>query len=234
MSAPVAASVSDRRREPGWRAGAAVAAAGYVTMVSTLLLCGVVLTRWLLSGPVGQADEGATRWLALHRTGLFDGLTGVVSRSADTLGILALAAVVLVVLWQARLFPAMALLVTGLVLELTTFLTVNALIGRDRPDVPRLGASPSTGSFPSGHTAAALVLYAVIAITVDDRARTFVWRALAWVAAALVPLMVGFSRVYRGFHHPTDVLFGYLLGCAAVLVATQAVRHRFPSDEPGR
>lgn len=231
MSAQVAAPVCDRRREPEWRAGAAVAATGYVTMVSALMLCGLVLTRWLLTGPVGRADDDATRWLALHRTGLLDGVTGLVSRSADTLGILALAAVALVVFRQARLVSRMALLVTGLVLELTTFLTVNAVIARDRPDVPRLGTTPSTGSFPSGHTAAAVVAYAVIAFAIDDRARTFVWRALAWAAAVLVPLMVGFSRVYRGFHHPTDVLFGYLLGCAAVLIAAQAVRHWFPSEE---
>jgi membrane-associated phospholipid phosphatase len=35
---------------------------------------------------------------------------------------------------------------------------------------------------------------------------------------------VGFARVYRGFHHPTDVAFGYALGCAVLLVAVLAVR----------
>jgi len=56
-----------------------------------------------------------------------------------------------------------------------------------------------------------------------------VWRALAWVAAAVLPVAVGFSRVYRGFHHPTDVIFGYVLGAAVIWVAFLAVRRWSPS-----
>jgi undecaprenyl-diphosphatase len=90
--------------------------------------------------------------------------------------------------------------------------------------VPRLGSTPTTSSFPSGHTAATLVLYGAIAIFVSATVRTLVWRALAWLAAALFPVVVGFSRVYRGFHHPTDVIFGYLLGAAVLWVAFLAAR----------
>lgn len=223
MSAPVVAPISERRREPAWRAGAAVVAGGYLAMVAVLILCGLVLTHWLLSGPVGRVDDDSTRWLSVHRTGLLDAATGVLSRSADTVGILAIAAVVLLFLWRARLLPYMALLVTGLALELATFLVVNAAVGRDRPGVPRLGATPSTSSFPSGHTAAALVVYLVIAAAVEHEARSALWRTLAQAAALLMPVAVGFSRVYRGFHHPTDVLFGYILGCTAFLVAWAAV-----------
>ena len=117
----------------------------------------------------------------------------------------------------------------GLTLELSAFLAVNALVDRNRPDVPRMGSTPSTGSFPSGHTAATLVLYGAIALFGSETGRAWVGRALAWVAAATVPLVVGFARVYRGFHHPTDVLFGYVLGCAVLVVAVLAVRTWFPT-----
>ena len=30
--------------------------------------------------------------------------------------------------------------------------------------------------------------------------------------AVMVPLVVGFCRMYRGFHHLTDVLAGFFLG----------------------
>jgi len=49
------------------------------------------------------------------------------------------------------------------------------------------------------------------------------------VAAAVLPVAVGFSRVYRGFHHPTDVIFGYVLGAAVIWVAFLAVRRWSPS-----
>ena len=158
-------------------------------------------------------------------------MTGLASRSADTMGIIAAAVVVLIVLATRRRWAQLAVLVTGLTLELSAFLTVNALVDRDRPDVPRMGATPSTGSFPSGHTAATLVLYGAIALFVSETGRAFVWRALAWIVAAVLPVAVGFARVYRGFHHPTDVAFGYILGCAVLLVAVLAVRTWSPTKK---
>ena len=197
---------------------------GYLAIVSALVLSGLLLTHVLVHGPLGRWDESSTRWLALHRHGGLDTVTGLLTRSADTLGIIAGALVVLGVLWTRRRLAQMAVLVTALVLELSAFLAVNALIGRDRPAVPRLGSTPSTSSFPSGHTAATLVLYGAIALFVSATARALAWRALAWLAAAVMPLVVGFARVYRGFHHPTDVFFGLVLGLAALLVAVLAVR----------
>lgn len=213
---------------------AMVVVLGYLAVVATLVLSGLLLTQVLVDGLVGQWDETSTRWLALHRTSGLDGLTAVLSRSADTLGIIGAAAVVLGVLWRRRRWPQMALLVTALVLELSAFLAVNALVARDRPAVPRLGSTPSTNSFPSGHTAATLVLYAVIALCASATVRSAVWRALAWLAAVVMPIAVGFSRVYRGFHHPTDVFFGLALGLGALLVAFVAVRTWAPAPDPAR
>lgn len=208
----------------------AIVVAGWAAMVSTLVMAGLLLTHVLLDGPVGRWDTGWTRWLAEHRTGSLDGVMEFASRSADTFGIIAVAAVVLIVLGIRRRWPQMALLVTGLTLELSAFLAVNALVGRDRPEIPRMGSTPSTSSFPSGHTAATLVLYGAIALFVSEAGRAFVWRALAWTAAATMPVVVGFARVYRGFHHPTDVAFGYALGLAVLLVAALAVRAWSPQQ----
>ena len=206
---------------------AAVVVAGYLAVVSSLVLLGLLLTHVLVDGTIGRWDDTSTGWLSNHRTGALDAVTAVFSRSADTFGIIAGAVVVLAVLWIRHRWDRwdqMALLVTALVLELSAFLAVNAFIGRDRPAVARLGSTPTTSSFPSGHTAATLVLYGAIAIFVSATVRSLVWRALAWLAAAVLPVVVGFSRVYRGLHHPTDVIFGYVLGAAVLWVAFLAVR----------
>lgn len=48
-----------------------------------------------------------------------------------------------------RLIPALAI-----TLQATIFVTVSAVIGRARPDVPHLDPAPPTSSYPSGHVGA--------------------------------------------------------------------------------
>ena len=64
-------------------------------------------------------------------------------------------------------------------------------------------------SFPSGHSTNAVTAYGSLAAHEKKR-------KLFWVLAFVLPLLVGFSRVFVGAHFPTDVLFGWLLGALIV------------------
>jgi undecaprenyl-diphosphatase len=58
--------------------------------------------------------------------------------------------------------------------------------------------------------------------------------ALCWVVALLATAVIGFARVYRGMHHPSDVAAGALLGLAALGVAIIAARSGQRSAERRR
>ena len=62
-----------------------------------------------------------------------------------------------------------------------------------------------TSSFPSGHIAATMCIWIAIAILVIGRVKGW-YRWLALAPAIVMPLGVALSRMYRGMHHPTDVL----------------------------
>lgn len=83
-------------------------------------------------------------------------------------------------------------------------------------------AAPLSYSFPSGHALASCCFYGFLAAVARGR------QALAWVAAALLVALIGFSRVYLGVHYPSDVIAGY----AAAVVWLLAVRSVYYSQCP--
>jgi len=75
---------------------------------------------------------------------------------------------------------------------------------------------PAGYSFPSGHAITALCFYGILTTLLATRMKSRAWRRILWGAAAILVFLVGFSRVYLGVHHPTDVVAGYALGFAWV------------------
>jgi len=95
------------------------------------------------------------------------------------------------------------------------------LFHRPRPE-PFFGlASPITHSFPSGHAMVSCCYFGVLAAILAARgapwAPSRLKRISIFSAAALLVAVMGFSRVYLGFHYPTDVLAGY--AAAAIWLA---------------
>jgi undecaprenyl-diphosphatase len=94
------------------------------------------------------------------------------------------------------------------------------LFYRPRPE-PFFGlASPITHSFPSGHAMVSCCFFGVLAMILAAREPSRARRISIFAAAAILVALMGFSRVYLGFHYPTDVLAGY----AAAVVWLAVVR----------
>ena len=98
---------------------------------------------------------------------------------------------------------------------------VKSAVDRARPVLPDPVAHASGMSFPSGHAQGALVGFAVLLLVFLPWLRG-AWRPTAVVAAVLVTIAIGFSRVALGVHFVSDVLAGYVLGAAWVIAMTAA------------
>ena len=169
--------------------------------------CMVVIGRFAASDQHGGWDDtGVNRWFVGERTAVLNDVTAVGSRLAETLTVIAIAVVVVVILAFRHRFLDAGLIAIALVLEVSVFLTVTLLVDRNRPRVGLLDTAPPTSSFPSGHTAAAIVLYGGIAIVLTTLIKHQDGTCFTAIILAAVPVIVGvFTRLYRGMHHPTDV-----------------------------
>jgi membrane-associated phospholipid phosphatase len=201
----------------------------FVSIACLSILAGLLVTRVLVHvHGVASDDEWLVGFLARHRsTGLTDAsLVGSIMAGGVVLPIIAACAALIAAVgrhWRLAAFLACALAV-----ESGSYRATTLVIHRHRPAVHRLESLPVNASYPSGHTAAAIAVYCGIAYLVTSRMANGGARVVVWTLAVLIPIFVAFARMYRGMHHPLDVLGGVLIGIAAlsalVLVARASGR----------
>jgi membrane-associated phospholipid phosphatase len=98
---------------------------------------------------------------------------------------------------------------------------IKAAVGRTRPVLVNPIATATGKSFPSGHTQAAIVGYGILLLVfLPVVARR--WRPLLIAVAALMVLLVGFSRIALGVHYLSDVVGALIIGSAWLLAMTAA------------
>lgn len=86
------------------------------------------------------------------------------------------------------------------------------IFGRDRPSIFDKVTIPDSLSFPSGHSFSAAAVYGFMLFLFARMTRRF--SLPLTIAGFIVPLTIGFSRVYLGAHWASDVAGGLLLGYA--------------------
>ncbi len=124
---------------------------------------------------------------------------------------------------------ALLLAVSG-TLELILNTTLKLFYLRVRPEAYFDYPLPASFSFPSGHAFGSFCIYGMLGILIATHLTARPRRWAVRLAAALLVLLVGTSRVYLGVHYPTDVLAGFLLGAIVVtlVLLIPAARREFP------
>jgi undecaprenyl-diphosphatase len=171
---------------------------------------------------VVRADEAVARRIRRRSTGpRVDGFWRLLSGAADHGKLWFAVAAVLVALGKpkAALRGVASLGLASLVANIVG----KTLVGGDRPaltSIPisrRLDRSPTSPSFPSGHTASAVAFATGVALESPA------------AGAALAPLAVGvgYSRLHTGAHWFSDVAGGAAIGAGAALLKTVTPLLRF-------
>ena len=188
----------------GWGATAVI------VLVAWVLICGVLLGwGWLLTHPlekgIDPTDDDIARWFAGERNGdlneyadagTFLGETMVGAGAFTVVGLL-------VSLVKRSWIPILLVAVLEAGIGAFYFVATN-LITRDRPPVKILDAGLDPhASFPSGHTATALIFCVGTLVLIWTYFRKAGWW-FVWLL--LLPVGTVLARLYQGAHHLTDVL----------------------------
>jgi undecaprenyl-diphosphatase len=216
----------EARRDLGLRVGVPAA-------VWWVLVVGLGL---LLTGPLAELRERETaisEWFVKQRTATLDTVTEVWSVMGTTETIIGICLIVSGLIWWRTghwwyaVVPAIAVAVQAAV-----FMLAALVVGAERPEVEQLDHAPPTSSFPSGHSGASIALYLSLAL-MAQRIRQPWLRVSVTIVLFVLPLLVAYSRLYRGMHYPSDVVAGVLNGLVCVVLGWYWLRRKARRTEDG-
>jgi membrane-associated phospholipid phosphatase len=201
--------------------------AGFLVLaVASILLALFVVHVLVSNGGLGleSTDEGFNDTLAENRTGTLTTLAEIGSQVGGAPVLPIIVGLVAIVCAFMRRWLIAAFAVFVLAVESATYRVTSIAVPRERPSVQRLEQLEVDASYPSGHTAASIAVYAGLVLLLTTRFTSSLKKALAWTAAILLVTFVALSRMYEGMHHPLDVAGGVFVGIGAILVLLFACR----------
>ena len=97
------------------------------------------------------------------------------------------------------------------------------LIQRPRPEGYRL-IQENGYSFPSGHSMVSMAFYGLIVYLIWKKVKNPKERYILCTICAILPILIGFSRIYLGVHYASDVLAGLLLSLSYIIIFTTIIK----------
>ncbi|MCL2847002.1 MAG: phosphatase PAP2 family protein [Firmicutes bacterium] len=87
---------------------------------------------------------------------------------------------------------------------------------RPRPEIEYM-VSVTGHSFPSGHTQGSTAVFIMLALMVFATVKSRKIKIPLIALCAIIPFIVGITRIYLGVHFATDVMAGWVVGIAIAL-----------------
>jgi undecaprenyl-diphosphatase len=120
---------------------------------------------------------------------------------------------------------------------------IKDLFARPRPSFEHPLLLETSYSFPSGHAMESFVVYGMLAYFAVLTLRSWRARTAAVFSAAVLVILIGFSRMYLGVHYFSDVVAGYAAGgvwLSALITGAETIRrsksrsNRALDESPGK
>ncbi len=198
-------------------------AIAFAIVVAVGASLGFLITDVSPPNTVTEFDTGFTEDVVAERTDVRDEIAHWGAFIADTPVKIGLSVVIAgALLFAYRRWHEAAFIGLTLIFEGAAYTAMSFIVRRPRPEVEQLVTSPVDNSYPSGHTAAATV-YAALAVVVFWHSRRTIYRALAVIVSALIPLIVGSARIYQGMHYFSDVVAGMILGAVSIAICLRVM-----------
>jgi membrane-associated phospholipid phosphatase len=179
-----------------------------------------------IANPLAGADHQIAGWFHAHLSQAFVNILRVLSEpgAAEWIGVVLFVAVISLV-WR-RAWPALATIIIAVPGGMLLNELLKLAVHRHRPFLDGWFVDWSGYSFASGHTIGATLLYGQLLLFMLPVIKSKRRQKLAILFAAMLVMLVGFSRIALGAHYLSDVIAAILLGTLWLMICALLLRPR--------
>lgn len=182
----------------------------WVPVIIFLKLAGEVIEKEPLS-----FDTTILNWFHVHATPFLDHFFTFVTNAGGIASMIVISGLIFFFFLYKKRYRSAQLLALGLGGAMAANVILKALFHRDRPSLWHQSIVETGFSFPSGHAMASAALVTCLVIILWPTK----WRWLIVIVGGIAVLLIGMSRLYLGVHYPSDILAGWCVSVAWVLLA---------------
>ena len=179
-----------------------------------------IIAYFVINHQTGDFDSFVYNVITFFKTDYLTGFYKFITFFASEVMIL-LVSLVLIIVFKNKKYGAFALLNAISILILNILLKL--IFMRDRP-YDLMIITESGYSFPSGHAMASLGFYGFIIYLLWHFNITKRMKILFSIMLSILILLIGMSRIYLGVHYASDVLAGYMVSGAYLILYITFIR----------
>jgi undecaprenyl-diphosphatase len=215
---------------PALRVGVLLAA--WVALTGILIIAGAGVVH---SSTVGAFDRHVTSLVVAHRTPALDAVMKAITWLGSWVALVTTAVLLVVLAVSGRLvWLAVLLAVAAWAGEAGAVTLAKHVVQRPRPPRDIWLKTAHGWSWPSGHAATAVLVFAVLSIVLTHVVPSRLSTVGSWIVAVAAMAAVGFSRIELGVHWTTDVVASFVFVSMWLLVIVRLfgdeLREAKPSD----
>ena len=165
-------------------------------------------------------DKAVQDFFFSLRGPLQDAVISTITHLSDTVTIIAFCIVLLLLPNRKTYGLPVSLACLG---GVAVYKPLKHFVLRQRPDTSLHLVTQGGYSFPSGHSVTSVIFYGLLLYLIQKNCKNETLRNVLSAVCGFLIVVIGPSRIYVGVHWPTDVLAGWCIGAAILIIAIAIV-----------